>query len=47
MMGNRVEVLRKYIDEIILNMTDVEEKKMCLYAFIWSITILCINCFKT
>jgi hypothetical protein len=30
---DRIEILRKYIDEILLNMTDVEERRyaICIY----------------
>ena len=39
-MGNRVEVLRKYIDEIILNMTDVEERR-CAYMHLYGVSQFC------
>ncbi|WP_061994580.1 HD domain-containing protein [Clostridium sp. ATCC 25772] len=37
---NRIEVLRKYIDEIILNMTDVEERR-CAYMHLYGVAQSC------
>lgn len=37
---NRIEILRKYIDEIILNMTDVEERR-CAYLHLYGVAQSC------
>lgn len=37
---NRIEILRKYIDEIILNMTDVEERR-CAYMHLYGVAQSC------
>lgn len=37
---NRVEVLRQYIDEILLNMTDVEERR-CAYIHLYGVAQGC------
>lgn len=37
---NRIEVLRKYIDEILLNMTDVEERR-CAYLHLYGVAQCC------
>ena len=43
---NRIEILRKHIDEILLNMTDVEERR-CAYLHLYGVaSVLCINCTK-
>lgn len=33
---NRIEILRKHIDEILLNMTDVEERR-CAYLHLYGV----------
>ena len=33
---NRIEILRKYIDEILLNMTDIEERR-CAYLHLYGV----------
>ena len=38
---NRVEILRNYIDEIILNMTDTEERR-CAYVHLYGVSQFCI-----
>lgn len=37
---NRIEILRKYIDEILLNMTDVEERR-CAYLHLYGVAQFC------
>jgi len=37
---NRIEILRKYIDEILLNMTDVEERR-CAYLHLYGVSQSC------
>ena len=37
---NRIEILRKYIDEILLNMTDVEERR-CAYLHLYGVAQAC------
>jgi predicted hydrolase (HD superfamily) len=37
---NRIEILRKYIDEILLNMTDVEERR-CAYLHLYGVAQSC------
>ncbi|MFD3156379.1 HD domain-containing protein [Haloimpatiens sp. FM7330] len=37
---NRTEILRKYIDEILLNMTDVEERR-CAYLHLYGVAQFC------
>jgi HD superfamily phosphodiesterase len=37
---NRIEILRKYIDEIILNMTDVFERR-CAYLHLYGVAQFC------
>ncbi len=37
---NRIEVLRQYIDEILLNMTDVEERR-CAYLHLYGVAQSC------
>lgn len=37
---NRIEVLREYIDEILLNMTDVEERR-CAYLHLYGVAQFC------
>ena len=39
-MENRIEVLRKHIDEIILNMTDHEERR-CAYVHLYGVSQFC------
>jgi len=39
-MENRIEVLRKYIDEIILNMTDYNERR-CAYVHLYGVSQFC------
>ena len=39
-MENRIERLRKYIDEILLNMTDAEEKR-CAYLHLYGVSQAC------
>jgi uncharacterized protein len=39
-MDNRIEILRKYIDEIILNMTDHEERR-CAYIHLYGVSYFC------
>jgi len=36
-MENRIEVLRKYIDEVLLNMTDTEERR-CAYLHLYGVS---------
>ncbi|WP_055668573.1 HD domain-containing protein [Desnuesiella massiliensis] len=37
---NRIEILRKYLDEIILNMKDVEERR-CAYVHLYGVAQFC------
>lgn len=37
---NRIEILRKYLDEIILNMADVEERR-CAYVHLYGVAQFC------
>lgn len=37
---NRIEVLRKYIDEMLINMTDAEERR-CAYLHLYGVSHLC------
>jgi HD superfamily phosphodiesterase len=37
---NRIEILRKYIDEILLSMTDVEERR-CAYLHLYGVAQAC------
>ena len=37
---NRIEILRKYLDEIILNMIDVEERR-CAYVHLYGVAQFC------
>ena len=37
---NRIEILRKYIDEILLNMTNVEERR-CAYLHLYGVAQSC------
>jgi HD superfamily phosphodiesterase len=37
---NRIEVLRNYIDEVLLNMTDVEERR-CAYVHLYGVAQSC------
>jgi len=37
---NRTEILRKYIDELLLNMTDVEERR-CAYLHLYGVSQSC------
>jgi HD superfamily phosphodiesterase len=37
---NRIEILRKYIDEILLNMSDVEERR-CAYLHLYGVAQAC------
>lgn len=37
---NRIEILRKYIDEIILSMTDIQERR-CAYLYLYGVAQLC------
>ena len=37
---NRIETLRKHIDEILLNMTDAEERR-CAYVHLYGVAQLC------
>lgn len=37
---NRIEVLRKYIDQILLNMTDAEERR-CAYLHLYGVAQFC------
>ncbi|MDP4146044.1 MAG: HD domain-containing protein [Bacillota bacterium] len=37
---NRIEVLREYIDEVLLNMADVEERR-CAYLHLYGVSQLC------
>ena len=39
-MENRIEKLRKHIDEIILNMTDYEERR-CAYVHLYGVSQFC------
>ena len=39
-MENRIEKLRKYIDEIILNMTDYDERR-CAYVHLYGVSQFC------
>jgi HD superfamily phosphodiesterase len=39
-MENRIEVLRKHIDETILNMTDYEERR-CAYVHLYGVSQFC------
>lgn len=38
---DRIEVLRKYIDDILLNMTDVEERR-CAYLHLYGVAQNCV-----
>ncbi len=37
---NRIEILRKYIDEILLSMTDIQERR-CAYLHLYGVAQLC------
>lgn len=39
-MGNRIEILRKYIDEILLNMEDSQERR-CGYLHLYGVSQAC------
>ena len=39
-MENRIEILRKYIDKIILNMNDHEERR-CAYVHLYGVSYFC------
>ena len=39
-MENRVEILRKFIDEILLNMTDTEDRR-CAYLHLYGVSQAC------
>jgi len=39
-MKNRTEILRKYIDEVVLNMTDHEERR-CAYLHLYGVSQAC------
>jgi HD superfamily phosphodiesterase len=39
-MVNRIEILRKHIDEIILNMADAEERR-CAYVHLYGVSQFC------
>jgi HD superfamily phosphodiesterase len=38
---NRIEVLRQYIDNILLNMSDVEERR-CAYVHLYGVAQYCV-----
>lgn len=39
-LTNRIEILRKYIDEVLLNMTDPEERR-CAYLHLYGVAQAC------
>lgn len=39
-MENRTEILRKYIDEVLLNMTDTEDRR-CAYLHLYGVSQAC------
>ncbi|WP_313077096.1 hypothetical protein [Lacrimispora sp.] len=38
---NRIEKVREYVDDVLLNISDTAKKKIWLFAFIWRISELC------
>ncbi|MCL2415452.1 MAG: HD domain-containing protein [Defluviitaleaceae bacterium] len=40
-MENRLEILRKFIDEILLNMTDAQERR-CAYLHLYGVSQACV-----